>query len=205
MRQLFPDILKRAADVVLSLLGLVCLSPVMVAVGIVARVRLGSPVLFKQTRLGLKAAPFLLFKFRTMDNARDSGGQLLSDGDRLTSLGRFLRSHSLDELPQLWNVLRGEMSLIGPRPLLPKYVSRYTARQRHRHDVRPGITGWAQVSGRNALSWEQKLEMDVWYVDHWSIRLDLKILWLTILAVARREGVSSVGHATMPEFTGGGQ
>jgi lipopolysaccharide/colanic/teichoic acid biosynthesis glycosyltransferase len=163
---------------------------------------MGKPVFFRQLRIGYRERPFAFFKFRTMTEARDSRGMLLCDAQRLTALGQFLRASSLDELPQVWNVLKGEMSLVGPRPLLPEYLPRYDMRQRRRHEVKPGITGWAQVKGRNALDWEQKFELDAWYVDHRNFWLDLKILWLTLLRVLQRDGISQQGHATMPEFLG---
>jgi lipopolysaccharide/colanic/teichoic acid biosynthesis glycosyltransferase len=166
------------------------------------RWNLGSPVLFRQIRPGKYGLPFEFIKFRTMSNQRDAAGNLLPDAERLTGLGRFLRATSLDELPQLWNVLRGELSVVGPRPLLMDYLPRYSPEQARRHEVMPGITGWAQVNGRNALTWEEKLKLDVWYVDHWSLGLDIKILSLTIRKVIWRDGISQKGHATMPEFTG---
>jgi lipopolysaccharide/colanic/teichoic acid biosynthesis glycosyltransferase len=180
----------------------VILSPIVFALACVIRARLGKPVLFRQTRIGYAERPFTFLKFRTMTDARDSRGSLLPDAERLTALGRFLRTSSLDELPQLWNVLIGEMSLVGPRPLLPQYLTRYNTRQRRRHEAKPGITGWAQVHGRNALTWEEKFDFDVWYVEHSSLWLDVKILALTLLKVFRRDGISQQGHATMPEFTG---
>jgi len=155
-----------------------------------------------QSRVGINERVFAFYKFRTMTCVRDLTGKLLADEQRLTTLGRFLRNTSLDELPQLWNVLKGDMSLVGPRPLLPEYLARYTAFQRRRHDVKPGITGWAQINGRNALTWEQKFDLDVWYVDHWSVWLDVRIMWLTVLKVVRGDGISQAGHATMPEFIG---
>jgi lipopolysaccharide/colanic/teichoic acid biosynthesis glycosyltransferase len=163
---------------------------------------MGPPVFFRQLRPGLHGRPFRVVKFRTMADARDARGGLLPDAARLTAVGRVLRATSLDELPQLWNVLRGELSLVGPRPLLMQYLPRYSPEQARRHDVLPGVTGWAQVHGRNALSWEDKFALDVWYVDHWSPWLDLRILAATLLHVARREGISQPGHATMPEFLG---
>jgi lipopolysaccharide/colanic/teichoic acid biosynthesis glycosyltransferase len=174
----------------------------MLALALAIRLRLGSPVLFRQVRIGLHNEEFVFFKFRSMTDARGPDGALLPDAQRSTDLGRFLRAASLDELPQLWNVLRGDMSLVGPRPLLPQYLPRYTPRQRRRHETKPGITGWAQVHGRNGITWEQKFDLDVWYVDNWSLRLDLRILGLTLLRVVRREGISQEGHATMPEFRG---
>jgi lipopolysaccharide/colanic/teichoic acid biosynthesis glycosyltransferase len=193
---------KRALDVVTSAVGLVLFSPVLAAVAVVVRLRLGAPVLFRQSRPGLNAVCFCLVKFRTMTTTTDAQGNLLPDADRLTSLGRFLRKTSLDELPQLWNVLTGDLSLVGPRPLLIEYLDRYTPEQARRHLVKPGITGWAQVNGRNVLSWEEKFTLDTWYVDHWSFWLDLRIVLLTIKSVVRREGISNTQHATMPLFTG---
>jgi sugar transferase EpsL len=193
---------KRAADLLLASLAIAILSPMLLAVGVLVRLFLGRPVLFRQRRPGLHGLLFTCLKFRTMRGTRDSAGKLLPDADRLTSLGSFLRRTSLDELPELWNVIRGDMSLVGPRPLLPEYLPRYNAFQRRRHEVRPGITGWAQVNGRNALTWEQKFKLDIWYVDHQSFWLDVKILWLTLLTVVRRQGIEHGGHATMPEFLG---
>lgn len=193
---------KRALDLLLASLAIAILSPLLLAVAVLVRILLGKPVLFRQRRPGLHGSPFTCLKFRTMKETRDPAGNLLPDADRLTGVGSFLRRTSLDELPELWNVLRGDMSLVGPRPLLPAYLPRYTAFQQQRHDVRPGITGWAQVNGRNALSWEQKFELDVWYVGHQSLALDLKILWLTVLIVLRRQGIEHGSHATMPEFLG---
>ncbi len=194
--------LKVLLDRAAAALGLALLSPVLAAVAAAIRIRMGAPVLFVQERPGLGGRLFRLVKFRTMRAAADARGDPLPDAERLTGLGRFLRTTSLDELPQLWNVLRGELSLVGPRPLLVQYLSRYTPEQARRHEVLPGITGWAQVNGRNALSWEEKFAFDVWYVDHWSLALDLRILALTAAGVFRRRGISQEGHATMPEFTG---
>ncbi len=191
---------KRAVDLLLASLAIAILSPLVLAVAVLVRILLGRPVLFRQRRPGLHGVPFTCLKFRTMEEAGDFAGNLLPDADRLTRLGSFLRRTSLDELPEFWNVLKGDMSLVGPRPLLPEYLPRYNAHQRRRHEVKPGITGWAQVNGRNALTWEQKFELDVWYVDHKSLPLDLKILWLTLLSVLRRQGIHHGGHATMPEF-----
>jgi lipopolysaccharide/colanic/teichoic acid biosynthesis glycosyltransferase len=188
--------LKRAIDVVGSSLGLLVAAVPMAVLAVLIRRDLGRPVLFRQTRPGLGTEPFTLIKFRTM---RDGDG---SDAERLTPLGRFIRSLSLDELPELWNVLRGDMSLVGPRPLLPSYVERYNARQARRHEVRPGLTGLAQVEGRNSLSWEDRFELDVRYVDTWSVRLDLAIIARTVWLVLKREGIAADGHATMPEFQG---
>lgn len=193
---------KRLFDLALSLAALLLLCPVLAALALLVRVQLGAPVLFRQTRPGLRGKLFTLYKFRTMTGARDAQGNLLPDAERLTRFGRFLRSTSLDELPELFNVLKGEMSLVGPRPLLTQYLERYTPEQMRRHAVLPGITGWAQVNGRNALSWEQKFALDVWYVDHQSIRLDLKILLLTVWKIIKREGIHQPGQATMQEFLG---
>ena len=194
--------LKRLLDIVGALLGLLLLSPVFLGITLAVRRRMGPPALFSQLRAGLGGRPFRLYKFRSMTDARDGDGSLLPDADRLTPLGVFLRRTSLDELPQLWNVLCGAMSLVGPRPLLPEYVPLYDERQRKRLSVRPGITGWAQINGRNALTWEEKFELDVWYVEHRSLRLDLKILAATAWKVLRREGISAPGAATMPPFRG---
>ena len=199
---LYRAIVKPLADRALAAAGLVVLLPAMCALAAVIRLRMGSPVVFRQTRIGLYNEPFGFRKFRTMTEQRDTSGNLLPDERRLTTFGKFLRSSSLDEFPQLWNVLRGEMSLIGPRPLLPEYLPLYSAEQRRRHDVKPGITGWAQVKGRNDLTWQKKFELDVWYVDHYSLAVDLRILWMTLLAVIRREGISRQGHATAPPFAG---
>jgi len=193
---------KRAFDLLFAAAALAVASPLLALAAAAIRLRLGSPVFFRQRRPGLNERCFEIVKFRTMREALDPSGRPLPDAARLTKLGRFLRSSSLDELPELWNVIRGEMSLVGPRPLLPEYLPRYNQHQRRRHAVRPGITGWAQIKGRNALSWEEKLDCDVWYVDHQSLLLDLRILWLTLLAVLLRRGISHEGHATMPEFVG---
>ena len=194
--------MKRAMDVMLAAAVLVLSSPLMALIAALICVRLGRPVFFRQTRIGLRDRPFRIWKFRTMTERVDARGRLLPDSERLTSLGRVLRRSSLDELPQLWNVLRGEMSLIGPRPLLPQYLPRYSMAQRRRHEVQPGITGWAQVNGRNALSWERRFQLDVWYVDHRSLWLDLRILWMTVDRLVRPRGISGANHATMPEFLG---
>ena len=193
---------KRLLDLCLTIGAFLLLSPMMGVIAIIVRLKLGAPVLFRQQRPGLHGQPFTLYKFRTMTDARDAEGNLLPDAERLTSLGRFLRSSSLDELPELFNVLKGEMSLVGPRPLLMEYLPRYSPDQMRRHEVRPGITGWAQINGRNALTWQEKFELDVWYVDHQSLRLDLKILWLTLIKVLKREGISAEGHVTMSKFMG---
>jgi len=193
---------KRTFDLVLTVPALALLSPVLATTALLVRIKLGSPIFFRQQRPGLYGKPFTLLKFRTMTDACDSDGNLLPDEQRLTSFGQFLRRTSLDELPELFNVLKGDMSLVGPRPLLMQYLDRYTPQQMRRHEVKPGITGWAQVNGRNALTWEQKFALDVWYVDHLSLWLDLKIILLTIWKVLRREGISQEGFATMPEFLG---
>lgn len=194
--------IKRLFDVLGAVVGLVLLSPLIVLVAWQVRRHLGSPILFRQTRPGLHAQPFQMIKFRTMRDAVDAQGKVLPDAERMTALGTFLRAASLDELPELWNVLRGDMSLVGPRPLLMEYLSLYSPGQARRHEVKPGITGWAQVRGRNTLSWEEKFAMDIWYVDNHSLWLDLKILVLTIQKVVIREGISAQGEATMPKFTG---
>lgn len=194
--------LKRLLDITGALLGLLLLSPVFLGVTLAVRRRMGPPALFSQLRAGLGGRPFRLYKFRSMTDARDGDGSPLPDADRLTPLGVFLRRTSLDELPQLWNVLCGAMSLVGPRPLLLEYVPLYDERQRKRLSVRPGITGWAQINGRNALTWEEKFELDVWYVEHRSLWLDLEILAATAWKVLRREGISAPGAATMPPFRG---
>ncbi len=182
--------------------ALAVLSPLLAGVAALELVVHGRPALFHQTRPGRSGAPFRIVKFRTMTDARDPDGELLPDAERLTPFGRWLRSTSIDELPELWNVLRGEMSLVGPRPLLTRYLDRYTPEQMRRHEMPPGITGWAQVRGRNALTWDQKFALDVWYVDNWSLRLDFEILLTTLVKVARREGITAPGEATMPEFMG---
>lgn len=194
--------LKRAIDVMGATLGLVLLSPVFVGVAAIVARQMGRPVLFRQTRPGLHGRPFTMYKFRTMRNASGPDGRPLADAERLTRLGRLLRSTSLDELPELFNVLAGEMSLVGPRPLLMEYLPLYTAEQARRHDVRPGITGWAQVNGRNAIGWDEKFVLDAWYVDHQSFALDVRILLLTLARVVAREGVNAAGEATARPFTG---
>jgi lipopolysaccharide/colanic/teichoic acid biosynthesis glycosyltransferase len=193
---------KRALDVVGAGSALVVLSPVLAVTALAVRRRLGSPVLFVQPRGGLDGSTFRLLKFRTMLDAVGRDGEPLPDDERMTPFGQRLRRSSLDELPELVNVLRGEMSLVGPRPLLAEYLERYSPQQARRHEVRPGITGWTQVNGRNGLTWSEKFELDVWYVDHVSLGLDLRILWRTVAAVLRREGVASDGHVTMPVFLG---
>lgn len=193
---------KRALDVAAASAGLLVLSPLLVALTAAELGFHGWPPIFKQRRPGLNGRIFAIYKFRTMTDERDANGDLLADERRLTRFGKWLRASSLDELPELFNVLRGDMSLVGPRPLLVKYLELYSPRQARRHEVRPGITGWAQVNGRNESAWEDKLERDVWYVDNWSLGLDLRILARTALTVLRREGISAVGEATMPEFRG---
>ena len=196
------DWLKRIFDVVASACAMVILAPVFLVVGVLVWRQHGRPLLFAQTRPGRAGRPFLMLKFRTMKNAFGRDGQPLSDAERLTPFGRKLRATSLDELPELWNVLRGDMSLVGPRPLLMQYLPLYTAEQARRHDVRPGITGWAQINGRNAIGWDAKFAYDCWYVDNRSFTLDLKILWRTVESVLRRDGISAEGEATMGAFRG---
>ncbi len=193
---------KRLLDLSLTILALVVFSPFLVAIAVLVRICLGSPVLFSQQRPGLHGKSFVLLKFRTMLDARDSRGKLLPDTERLTRFGQLLRSTSLDELPELVNVLKGELSLVGPRPLLARYLNRYTPEQMRRHEVKPGITGWAQVNGRNAITWEERFKLDVWYVDNQSLWLDLKILAMTLMKVLRRDGISPDGQVTMEEFQG---
>lgn len=194
--------IKRVSDILGAVLGLLVFSPILIVVSLMIQSQMGSPVLFRQIRPGRDGKPFQMIKFRTMRDAIDVNGQPLCDAERLTRLGRFLRSSSLDELPELWNVLKGEMSLVGPRPLLMEYLALYSPEQARRHEVRPGVTGWAQVNGRNAISWSEKFALDVWYVDNRSIWLDLKIIWLTICKVVKRDGISAAGEATMPKFEG---
>lgn len=193
---------KRALDLAIAVPALIVLSPLLLGIALAIRVRMGSPVLFRQERPGLGGRPFRMLKFRTMSDLRDPQGRLLDDAHRLTPLGRWLRRTSLDELPELINVLKGEMSLVGPRPLLMEYLPRYTPEQARRHVVKPGITGWAQINGRNALSWEEKFALDLWYVEHRNLWLDCVILVRTIAAVVSGRGISADGHATMPEFQG---
>jgi len=193
---------KRVLDLVLTIPAVAALFPWMAVLGALVRLQLGSPVLFRQQRPGLHGEPFIMYKFRTMVDACDARGRLLSDAERLGSLGRILRGFSLDEVPELFNVLKGEMSLVGPRPLLMQYLERYTPEQMRRHEAKPGITGWAQVNGRNALTWEQKFALDVWYVDHQSLWLDCRIIALTVWKVLKREGINQPGRATMEEFMG---
>ena len=193
---------KRLFDLVLTLPGLLVLSPLLLALAVAVRFDLGRPVLFRQPRAGLRGRRFNILKFSTMTNATDADGNLLPDAERITWLGRKLRQWSLDELPELVNVLRGDMSLVGPRPLHMNYLNRYTPEQARRHEVNPGITGWAQVNGRNALTWEDRFRLDVWYVEHVALPLDMKILWRTAIALGRADDISHQGHATMPEFRG---
>ena len=194
--------MKRLFDLLISAFGLLFLALPLLTLAWLVRRKLGSPVLFTQVRPGLHGKPFRMVKFRTMTDERDASGNLLPDAQRLTPFGRFLRASSLDELPELWNVLCGEMSLVGPRPLLMEYLPLYSPEQARRHEVRPGITGWAQVNGRNAISWADKFVLDVWYVDHRSLWLDVRILWLTVRKVLVRDGISAAGEATMPRFEG---
>lgn len=194
--------IKRLSDIVTSFCGLLLLAPVMAVVAWQVRRKLGSPVLFRQVRPGLNGEPFEMIKFRTMRDAVDVAGNPLPDSERMTPLGSFLRSSSLDELPGLWNVLKGDMSLVGPRPLLMEYLPLYSPEQYRRHEVRPGVTGWAQINGRNAVSWDEKFKLDVWYIDNRSFRLDLKIILLTIKKVVVRDGINAEGEATMSKFTG---
>lgn len=193
---------KRVFDLLLTSLGLVLISPLLIALALLVRLKLGKPVIFRQQRPGYRGKPFWIYKFRTMNDLRDPDGNLLADEQRLTGFGHFLRGVSLDELPELFNVLRGEMSLVGPRPLLMQYLERYSPEQARRHEVLPGITGWAQIHGRNALTWEDKFRLDVWYVDNWSFWLDTKILLITLAKVLKREGISQPGHTTAEEFMG---
>lgn len=199
---LYARLGKRCFDLALTVPGSIVISPGLGLLALLVRSGLGHPVLFKQVRPGAGGKPFSIFKFRTMSDDRDAEGNLMPDAQRLKKIGQFLRATSLDELPELWNVIRGEMSLVGPRPLLMQYLDRYTPEQARRHEVKPGITGWAQVNGRNALTWSEKFALDVWYVEHQSLGLDIKILALTFWKVFRREGISARGEATMPEFMG---
>jgi sugar transferase EpsL len=201
-RKFFPSIGKQTFDLVITVLASIVLSPFLALTALLVRIQLGSPVLFKQIRPGLHGKPFYIFKFRTMTSERNIDGDLLSDVQRLTKLGKFLRSASFDELPELFNILKGDMSVVGPRPLLMHYLKLYTPEQMRRHEVKPGITGWAQINGRNAITWEEKFKLDVWYVDHQSLWLDLKILYMTIWKIIKREGINQPGQATMEEFKG---
>jgi sugar transferase EpsL len=193
---------KRALDLVITIPGIIVFSPFLLIISILVLVNFGTPILFRQKRPGYRSKPFYVYKFRTMTDARDAQSNLLPDSQRITRLGRFLRSTSLDELPEMFNVLKGEMSWVGPRPLLMQYLERYSPEQARRHDVLPGITGWAQINGRNSLTWEEKFKLDVWYVDHQSFGLDIKILLISILKVLRREGINQPGQATAEEFMG---
>lgn len=194
--------MKRLTDVILATAALVTLAPLIILIACAVQLRLGAPILFRQTRPGLGGQPFAMVKFRTMTNARGPDGQLLADRDRLPPFGKWLRSTSLDELPELWNVIKGDMSLVGPRPLLMSYLPLYAPWQARRHEVRPGITGWAQINGRNAQTWDERFRLDVWYVDHHNLWLDLRILGITVGKVLRREGIQATGEATMKPFTG---
>lgn len=193
---------KRILDLLLTLPGVLILSPLFLFLTVLVGVNFGSPIIFRQKRPGYKGKPFWVYKFRTMTNARDAHDNILPDSQRITHIGQLLRSSSLDELPELFNVLRGEMSLVGPRPLLMQYLELYSPEQARRHEVLPGMTGWAQINGRNALTWEEKFSLDVWYVDHWSFWLDIKIMLLTVVKVLRREGINQPGQATAEEFRG---
>lgn len=193
---------KRLFDLILAGFAGVVFAPFILILAILIRYFMGSPIVFKQQRPGLNAQPFYIYKFRTMHSKKDKYGELLPDAQRLTRFGRLLRLTSLDELPSLWNVLKGDMSLVGPRPLLMEYVPLYSIEQARRHEVKPGVTGWAQVNGRNAISWEEKFKLDVWYVDHQSLGLDIQIIFLTVKKVFFREGINANGEATMPKFTG---
>ncbi len=197
----FDNAVKRTLDIAIAALAVVLFSPILVVVAVLVRTRLGGPVLFTQVRPGRHGQPFRMVKFRSMTDERDAAGALLPDAERLPPFGRWLRSSSLDELPEIWNVLVGDMSLVGPRPLLMEYLPLYTPEQARRHEVRPGITGWAQINGRNALSWDDKFKLDVWYVDHQSFWLDFRIFWATFAKVARPTGVTHSSEATMPRFT----
>ena len=196
---------KRFFDFSAAAFGLLVLALPLLVLALLVRRKLGSPVFFRQMRPGLHGQPFEMVKFRTMTDGRNAQGELLPDSERLPAFGRFLRSSSLDELPELWNVLKGQMSLVGPRPLLMEYLPLYSAEQYRRHEVRPGVTGWAQVNGRNAISWEEKFALDVWYVENQSFWLDIKILWLTVKKVLIKDGISAAGEATMAKFTGSGK
>ncbi|HWR59426.1 MAG TPA: sugar transferase [Thermodesulfovibrionales bacterium] len=193
---------KRFMDIVIAFTATILLLPLIILIGLIVRFQLGSPILFHQQRPGLKGKPFMIYKFRTMTGGIDEKGELLPDSERLTGFGAFLRSTSLDELPELFNVIKGDMSIVGPRPLLMEYLPLYSSEQARRHEVKPGITGWAQVNGRNAINWEEKFRLDVWYVDNQSLGLDLKILLATLLKVLKREGISQVGNVTMEKFRG---
>ncbi|MDY6011757.1 sugar transferase [Clostridium sp.] len=194
--------IKRSFDIIFSLTVLIMLSPIFLIIAILVKIKLGGPIFFVQERIGMYNRPFKMYKFRTMRDTKDSSGNLLSDNERLTKFGKILRSTSLDELPEFFNILRGEMSLIGPRPLLPKYLPLYSGEQIKRHNVLPGLTGWAQINGRNSISWTEKFELDVWYVENWSLKLDLKIFFLTIVKVIKREDINQESTVTMEAFNG---
>ena len=201
-QKVFPGMVKRFFDLFIAIIGTLVILPFLLILTLFVRILHGRPLFFSQVRPGLDGKPFRLYKFRTMTDARDRFGDLLPDIERMTPLGRFLRSTSLDELPTLWNVIKGDMSLVGPRPLLMEYLPLYSPEQNRRHDVWPGMTGWAQVNGRNAISWEDKFKFDVWYIENWSLWLDIKILWITFIKVFKREGISQEGHPTMEPFRG---
>lgn len=201
---MYVTFFKRAFDIGLALLAFVLFSPVLLSVALLVRIKLGSPVFFRQVRPGRNGKPFCMVKFRSMTDARDELGQLLADGDRLPPFGRFLRASSLDELPEIWNVFKGDMSIVGPRPLLMEYLPLYSPAQARRHEVRPGITGWAQINGRNALSWDDKFELDVWYIHHQSFMLDFRIFWRTFAKIARPSGITSQQSVSAEKFRGGG-
>jgi sugar transferase EpsL len=201
-KNLNMPISKRILDLILAIVGILILSPLLLLIALAVWLRYGTPIIFQQKRPGYQGKPFMIYKFRTMTEERDDEDHFLPDDIRITRLGHFLRSFSLDEFPELINVIKGEMSIVGPRPLLMQYLDRYSPEQARRHEVVPGITGWAQVNGRNALSWEEKFKLDVWYVDHWSFFLDIKILFLSIVKVLRREGINQPGQATAEEFMG---
>jgi len=201
--KIFQLKIKRLLDISVSIIGIVLFSPIFLVIMTLIKLNSNGPIFFTQERPGKNGKIFILYKFRTMKDLRDENGNLLPDKNRLTKVGKFLRKLSLDELPELWNVLKGDMSLVGPRPLLVEYLNRYTPEQARRHEVKPGITGWAQVNGRNAITWEEKFKYDVWYVDNWSLWLDFKIIFMTIVKVLKGEGISQPGHATMEEFKGG--
>ena len=194
------QLIKRLFDLTVAVPSVIILAPLLIFIGILLQIKIGSPIFFRQLRAGRHGNPFSIYKFRTMTDERDKDGNLLPDGERLTSPGRFLRKTSMDELPQLFNVIRGDMSIVGPRPLVAKYLERYTPEQARRHEVRPGITGWAQVNGRNTISWENKFKLDVWYVDNRGLWLDVTIIFMTVLRVLKRDGISREGEATMKEF-----
>jgi len=194
--------IKRLFDLCASAAGLLLLAPFLFVIAVLVKIKIGLPVLFLQVRPGLHGKPFVIYKFRTMADDRDGDGNLLPDGERLTRLGWFLRKTSMDELPELFNVIKGDMSIVGPRPLLMQYLDRYTPEQARRHELKPGITGWAQVNGRNAISWEDKFRLDVWYVDNWSLWLDVKVIFMTVARVLQRQGINAAGEATISEFRG---